>query len=209
MYIKKTDLLFTKIFFLPTLVLFLVQAGNTVYSQEIDSRKTSVKTGVGLGIHEGQRETGVGLVYSLGWQKSMGENNKIRINPNMILGGFLPFGITDTRDQFFRMTMLGMNVHYDLIRYKAVSIVTTGGGFVNYSRGLLGTGGWPEANNHRSEYFYSLYFGGNASLGLRVAPKKGKLAFELRPLNIHAGNKGFLFSYLMFGVDFKLKNNKQ
>jgi hypothetical protein len=184
---------------------FSLLPGNPVYSQENDFKKTSVKTGIGIGINAGLRETGMGLVYSVGWQKSVGEKNKLRINPNLTLGGFLPLGITDTRDQFYRMTTSGFNVHYDLIRYKAVSIVTTGGGFVNFSRGLLGTGGWPEENNHSSDYFYSLYFGGNASVGLRIAPQKSKLAYELRPFNIYVGNKGYLYSYIMFGVDFKLK----
>jgi len=184
---------------------FLLLMGNNIYSQEIEFRKSSIRTGIGIGINEGQREIGMGFIYSIGWQKSFGEKNKLRINPNMTFGGFLPIAITDTRDQFYRITSLGLNFHYDLIKYKAVSIVTTGGGFINYSRGLLGTGGWPAANNNRSEYFYSLYFGGNASIGLRIDPKKSKLAYEIRPINIHFGNKGFILGYLMFGIDFKLK----
>ncbi len=184
----------------------LLLTGNNIYSQEFEFKKSSIRTGIGFGINEGQREVGMGLIYSFGWQKSYGNKNEIRLNPNMIFGGFSSHGITDTRHQFYRITSLGLNIHYDLIKYKAVSIVTTGGGFINYSRGLLGTGGWPEANNNSSEYFYSLYFGGNASFGLRIDPKKSKLAYEIRPINIHFGNKGFmLVGYLMFGVDFKFK----
>lgn len=180
-------------------------AVNNLYSQEIEFKKSSIKTGTGIGLNEGRREIGNGLIYSIGWQKSFGEKNKIRINPNMIFGGFLPIGITDTRDQFYRLTSLGLNIHYDLIRYKAVSIITTVGGFVNYSRGLLGTGGWPDANHNNSEYFYYLYFGGNVSAGLRIDPKNSMLAYEIRPLNIHIGNQGFILGYLMFNIDFKLK----
>ena len=29
--------------------------------------------------------------------------------------------------------------------------------------------------------------------------------FEIRPINIHLGNKGFVLGYLMFVIDFKLK----
>lgn len=183
----------------------LLLTGNNVYSQEIDFRKSSIRTGVGIGINEGQREIGNGLIYSIGWQKSFGKKNKVRINPNMTFGGFLPVAITDTRDQFYKITTLGLNIHYDLIKYKAISIVTTGGGFINYSRGLLGTGGWSGSNNSSSEYFYSLYFGGNASIGIRINSKKSKLAYEIRPINIHLGNKGFMLGYFMFGIDFKLK----
>ncbi len=186
-------------------LVILLMAGNNIYSQEIEFRKSSIRAGIGIGINEGKKEIGNGLVYSIGWQKSFGEKNKVRINPNMTFGGFLPIAITDTRDQYYRITSLGINIHYDLIKFRAVSIVTTGGGFINYSRGLLGTGGWPDANNNSSEYFYSLYFGGNASIGLRIDPKNSKLAYEIRPINIHLGNKGFMLGYIMFGIDFKIK----
>ena len=189
-------------FLLTGLIILLVTINNTAYSQ---FKNTSIRTGIGLGVNGGKREIGVGLIYSIGWQKSIGVKSKLRINPNMMLGGFSPIAITDTRDQFYRITSLGLNIHYDLIRYKAVSIVTTGGGFINYSRGLLGTGGWPNANNNRSEYFNSIYFGGNGSIGLRVDRKVSKLAYEFRPINIQLGNNGFILGYLMFGIDFKLK----
>ena len=179
---------------------------NFVSSKEIEFKRSSIRAGIGIGLNEGQREIGSGLVYSIGWQKSCGAKSKLRINPNMTFGGFLPIAITDTRDQFFRITSLGLNIHYDIIKYKAVSIVTTGGGFINYSRGLLGTGGWPEANHTNSQYFYTIYFGGNASFGLRIDPKSSKLAYEIRPINIHFGNKGFLLGYMMFVIDFKLLN---
>jgi hypothetical protein len=170
-----------------------------------DFKRTSIRTGIGIGINEGRWETGVGFVYSIGLQKSYGNKSRLRVNPNLLFGGFLPIVITDTRDQFYRITSLGINIHYDLLKYKSVSIVTTIGGFTNYSRGLLGTGGWPEANNSYSEYFYKIYFGGNTSLGLRINPKNSKLAFEIRPINIQFGNNYFLLGYYMFGIDFKLK----
>ncbi len=187
-------------------LIFLLFTGNRIYSQEIEFKKSSIRTGIGIGINEGHRETGIGMVYSVGWQKNYGKKSRIRLNPNIMFGSFRTYAIpTDTRDQLYKLTSLGINIHYDLIKYKAVSIVTTGGGFINYSRGLLGTGGWPEANNNRSEYFHSLYFGGNASIGIRIDSKKNRLAYEIRPVNIHFGNKGFMLGYLMFGIDFKLK----
>ena len=193
------------IFFLNISILVFLLIGSDLYSQEVEFKKISIRTGIGLGINEGQREIGNGLVYSIGLQKSYGNKNRLRINPNIMFGGFLPIAITDTRDQFYRISSLGVNVHYDLIKYKAVSLETTGGGFLNYSRGLLGTGGWPEANNNNSEYFYSLYFGGNASIGLRINPKNSKLAYEIRPINIQFGNKDYFLWYFMFGIDFKFK----
>ncbi len=186
----------------------MLLVGNKIYSQEKKFERSSIRTGIGIGINDGHQETGLGLIYSLGWQKSYGEKNKFRLNPNMIIGGFKPIMITDTRDQFYRITSLGLNVHYDLVKYKAVSIVTTGGGFFNYSRGLLGTGGMLEANNNHSEYFNSFYLGGNISLGLRINREDSKLAYEIRPLNIQFGNDYFLLGYLMFGIDIKLEKRK-
>lgn len=189
-----------------SLLIFIVAllAEINIYSQDTKFKHTSIRTGVGIGINEGRRETGTGLIYSIGWQKSYGKKEKIRINPNMIFGGFIPIGITDTRDQYYKVTSLGLNTHYDIIKYKALSVVTTGGVFINYSRGLLGTGGWPEANNNQSEYFNSLYYGGNISLGLRINPKNSKLAYEVRPIDMQFGNDYFLLAYLMFGIDIKI-----
>lgn len=186
-------------------VLLVVQ--NNVYSQETDFKRTSIRTGVGVGLNEGKRETGLGLLYSIGWQKSYGEKNKFRLNPNIIIGGFKPVGITDTREQFYRITSLGLNAHYDLIKYKAFSIVATGGAFVNYSRGLLGTGGMPmhgETITIDSEYFNSFYLGGSVSVALRIDSKNSKLAYELRPLNFQFGNDYFMLGYYMFGIDIKI-----
>ena len=187
-----------------SLLVFLIMS-NQSNAQETEFKQTSIRTGIGIGVNEGKRERGMGLIYSIGWQKSFGKKNKLRLNPNLIIGGFLPILITDTRDQFYRITSLGMNLHYDLIKYKSISIVTTGGGFLNYSRGLLGTGGWREANNNSWEYFASLYFGGNVSLGIRINPKNSRLAHEFRPVNIQFGNDYFMLGYLMYGIDIKLE----
>lgn len=69
----------------------------------------------------------------------------------------------------------------------------------------MGTGGWPAANNNSSEYFTDLYWGAKASIGIRINPKRSKLAYEIRPINIHFGNNDFVLGYIMFGIDFKLK----
>jgi hypothetical protein len=98
-----------------------------------------------------------------------------------------------------------MNVSYDLLKYKSVSLFVTAGGFINYSRGLFGTGGEEGFENMKSEYFFNLYFGGNANLGLRINPKKSRFAYEIKPLNIQFGNKDFVLFYAMFGMDIKIK----
>ncbi len=193
---------------LKTLLFFLLiffTAFRVTYSQEYEFRKSSIRTGLGIGYNEGRKEMGFGLVYSIGWQKSLGEKERLRINPNITFGGFSPLIMTDVRDQFYRSTSFGLNLHYDLLKNRAVSLVTTGGIFVNYSRGILGTGGWHQENNSSSEYFRLLYVGAGASLAIRIAPENRRLAFEIRPLSLYFGNNGFVLGYQMFGIDFKLR----
>lgn len=187
------------------MLLILLCVGTNLYAQDTEFKRTSIRTGIGLGANEGLEEIGFGLVYSIGWQKSYGKKNKLRLNPNLLLGGFSAIGITDVPDQHFRITSLGLNIHYDLIKYKSVSIVTTVGGFVNYSRGLIGTGGWPSSNPRQSDYFFKIYYGVSASVALRVSPKNSRFAYEWRHISLQGGNDNFLLAYIMFGIDFKLK----
>ena len=198
----------TKLFFIVLAAILLT--GTTFYSkgQQIEFKRTSIKTGAGIGINAGQKEAGIGLFYSAGVQRSYGRDQRLRINPNILFGSFRTYAFpTDTRDQLYKITSLDVNIHYDLIKKDAGALVVTCGGFVNYSRGLLGTGGMQEENNNSSEYFHFLYFGVNVSLGIRIDSKKTRLAYEIRPLNLYFGNKGFFSGFLLFGIDFKFKES--
>ena len=192
MIVKKTNLL---------IVLLLITL--KLNAQENEFTRSSIKTGIGIGIIEGIEESGLGFVYSVGYQKSFGEKERFRINPNLLYGGFTSIGITDTREQFIRITSIGMNVNYDLVKGKTASIFITSGGFFNYSRGLLGTGG--ENGNKNSSYFNQLYFGGTAGIGIRISSTKSRFAYEIKPLNVQIGNKRFVLGYIMFGMDIKIK----
>lgn len=159
-----------------------------------------------MGYNEGETENGMGIIYSIGLQKTVGKNQRTRLNPNLMIGGFTPIGFTDTRQQFYRTTTLGYNLHYDVLKFKTLSIVTSVGAFVTYSRGLLGTGGDGDIRNDRSEYFTKLYYGGSFSVGLRINSRKKNVAYEIRPLNVMVGNNYFGQGYFMLGVDFSLRN---
>lgn len=174
------------------------------YSQENPFNKSSIKTGIGIGFNDSREESGFGLVYSLGYQKSFGKKEKLRINPNLTIGGFSSNLISDTRDQFYRITSLQMNVSYDVVRYKSFSLLLTTGAFGNYSRGLFGTGG--ELQNHQnSDYFYKFYYGGSLGIGFRINPTKSRIAYEIKPFSTQFGNKGFALGYMMVGLDIKFK----
>lgn len=196
---KATTFLFISV----SLVLILIST--KLFSQEKEFKKTSIKTGIGLAMNEGDKEFGNGLVYAIGFQKSYGKKDKLRINPNFLFGGFLPAGITDTPDMYYKLSSLGLDLHYDILKVEIVSLAATVGGFMNYSRGLIGTGGMPPEGRTHSDYFLGLYFGGKVGLGLRFAPENGKLAFEFKPFNVQFGNKGFFLGAFMFGVDIRLE----
>ena len=126
-----------KLIYLTAILLFSLK----INAQENEFTRSSIKTGIGIGVNDGIQEEGLGFIYSVGYQKSFGKKEKFRINPNLIYGGFNSSGITDTPQQFFRITSIGMNVNYDLVKCKSVSLLITSGGFLNYSRGLFGTSG--------------------------------------------------------------------
>lgn len=163
----------------------------------------SIKTSFGIGMNEGDDEIGIGTVFSLAYQKAVWKN-RLRLGPYILTGGFMPIGITDTREQFYRITSLGFNGYLDVLKYKPVSLFIWGGGFVNYSRGVLGTGGWPEEGNTRSEYFLNFYGGGSFGSGIRIDPPNRRIAYEITPFNFNFGNSGFMLAYFRVGIDIKL-----
>jgi len=188
--------------YLLILTVALFTAISDLKSQEYSNN--SLKAGLGIGMNEGIREMGMGTLISFGYQKSV-LNDRLRINPNFMTGGFFPFGITDTRDQYYRITSLGVDGYLDVIRYKPFSLFVVAGTLVNYSRGLLGTGGWPEAGNNTSDYLFKLYYGGHVAWGIRVNQPKSRLAYEITPLNICFGNDHFFMGFIKVAIDIKLK----
>lgn len=129
------------------------------------------------------------------------------MGPTLTSGSFLPFGVTDTRDQYFRSSTLDFTVNYDLIKIKAFSVFAGAGALANYSRGLLGTGGWPSEGNKGSDYFFSLYAGGKLNAGFRVNPENKNYTVELIPFNINFGTNYFLFASWNLVVGIKLNSN--
>ncbi len=190
-----------------TLLILFAFNSQKLFSQDTQPvfSKKSVKVGFGYGFNEGKYEDGVGLLYSIGWNKSLGKKQRFRLNPNLLLGGFSADFITDIRDQYYRTSSYGLNMHFDLIRFRSLAIVVTAGAFVNYSRGLLGTGGDDEATNFRSSsYFYRLTAGGYASAALRFDSPKHRIAWELRPLSVQHGYPYYTLGFMHLSADIKL-----
>lgn len=186
------------------LLLLLLTAGEAAaQAQDSTFSRTSLTAAVGLGFQEGREETGFGLLLGLGFQRSYTSSARVRLGAGVLLGEFSAIGVSDTPDAFYTLTALEVGAAGDVLRYRAVSLLAAVGGFVGYTRGLFGTGGDP--HTRESQYFISGYAGGKASVGFRVNPAGRRLAFEVRPLNIHAGSDGFVIGSGQVGVELKLK----
>ena len=174
----------------------------TKSSDSLDTtiRRNAIKTGIGIGFNYGLREEGLGIIYTVGFQRSYGKKNRFRINPNATFGEFVGAGL-HIPEQYYSITAIGVDFHYDLLKYRALAITISLGGFSCYSRGLLENNIFSRSNE--PYYFASLYFGLGGSIGLRIAPRKSKLAYEIRPINLKIGDR-FFVGYLLVGIDIKL-----
>ena len=177
---------------------------HAAHAQQTAGTGGAIQAAAGVGIQEGKEESGLGLVATLGYQKSLGATARWRLNPQLVYGEFSKQAFDDSRDQFFRTTSAGVAVHCDVVRYRAVALVVTGGAFVTYARGLLGTGGKLQPGTTGSRYFRELYVSGAGGFGLRISPATSRLAYEVRPLTLHVGPKFFALAYATLGLEIKL-----
>lgn len=175
-----------------------------VHAQAPAGNSGAIQAAVGLGVHAGKEEQGLGVLYTLGYQQPLGGPARWRLNPQVVGGEFSAAGITDTPDQFYRTTSAGLTLHHDLLKYRALAVVLSGGAFATYARGLLGTGGELQPAGQGSRYFSQLYWSGSGGMGLRVSPAHSRLAYEFRPLTLQGGTNGFFLGYATVGVEVKL-----
>ncbi len=171
-------------------------------AQDADFSRTSITAALGPGFQQGRTESGFGVVLGLGIQRSYTPSGRIRLGGGVGLGEFSASGVRDAPDAFYTLTALEVGVAADVLKYRAISLLAGLGGFVGYTRGLLGTGGDPGARDSR--YFTSGYVGGKLSVGVRVNPAGHRVAYEIRPLNIQAGSGGFVLGSELLGIDVKL-----
>ncbi len=160
----------------------------------------SITTAIGLAIIDA-KSPGNGYVYELGYQQDYWKS-KLRFNPYIQNGEYTSFGITDVRSAYFRNTIFGLKIGLDLLKYKAVSIATQLGYGLNYTRGIIGTGG--EFGIKKSEFFAEIHHTVTLGAGLRVNPKNQRMAYEFHLLNFGFGNDYFLTAQLRLGIDIKL-----
>ena len=164
------------------LLLFLLAFGET-YGQEFS--KSSIKIGLGAGVSSGYYMDGLGLVYTIGYQKEIWKD-RLRFNPNFSIGNYSSKMFSDGRDQCFNSINLEANLYYDIAKLNSFSLVIGCGTMINNSKGLLGTGGMDASTSPQSsEYFSKYYLGGNLSGGFRINSPNKRTAINIFPINIH------------------------
>lgn len=186
------------------LILLIFYFTNNIYSQDSTSiSQKSIKTAVGIGFNTGEEAGGIGVLTSIGYQKSYGKQNRIRVSPNLIAGTFTSLFGGDS----YSIASLELNLHYDLLKYKSFSLIGSSGVFATYSDGTIRREGIITDDDllfNDRESFSEFSGGIQLSLGFRIAPEKWKTAIEIKPLNFQFGLNSYILGYLSFGIDFKL-----
>lgn len=164
------------------------------------------KIGFGLGINE----IGIGWVSQFGYQKTSQYNPKFRYGFSLQLAGFSNKTITDVSDQMERMTSFEYRFSYDLLKYKKLSLFIQTAPFINYTRGLIGTGG--EFATRNKGFYMRLVGGGLLGAGFRF--EGDRYNFEMIPLTFHYGyvyagkeavNHTYFMGYFQIVIDLKIK----
>jgi len=168
-----------------------------------DFSKNSLKYGAGWGGCDGVKTSGNGWLLIIGYQRDLWKD-RLRLNPNFTFGYFNSKNTTDVRDQWFNSLNLETILYFDLIKIKAFSFMIGAGGFVNNTKGLLGTGGWPPGES-TSEYFSDWNYGGLICAGFRINPKNSRFAFDLIPYTFHFGGNNYEEAFVSVGFELKLK----
>ena len=187
-----------KIFF----ILFLLPILS--FSQSNEEKMFAYRYSLGLGIHEGGGETGIGVMGSFGVLKSIGKKKKSRINSNFTLGRFADLIITDVPSQKYFYFSLDVKYHFDLLRYKAFSIVTSAGGYFSLTSGKIEDFYGKDGLFRPGTKFTHPYLMASISGGLRIAPKNSKIAVNITPFNIQLGTSYSYLGAFYLSLDFKL-----
>jgi len=149
------------------------------YTQDLS--KSSLKYGIGYGFSQSEKVTGSGSIMSVGYEYDFC-NDRLHFNPNFVTSKFSTKYILDAGDQWFNSMSLETILYYDLLRIKAIALSIGAGAVINNTQGYLATSGW---NSTNSEFVNSWKLAGYGGIGFRINPKRGRLAFEILPLNVH------------------------
>ena len=152
--------------------LLLVLALGIVMGYGQDRSKNAVFGSRGWGDSNGK----LGINGSVGFQRQLWKD-RLRIVPSISFGTYTAKPITGAPDAYSSSTNLKINLNFDILKMKNFSMFFGSGFVINYTSGLLGTGGEPGRTT--SEYFNKTNIGLNGLLGLRLMPSQSRFGYEL------------------------------
>ena len=183
------------------LSIFIFLTINFAHAQDSIFSKNSIKFSAGLGFADDGPNflAGDGTSYSVGYQRNIWRE-RLRFSPQISFGIYTSKGAQDVPDQYFNTINFQNNLYFDIVKYKALSIVIAGGFFLNTNRGLIG-----QNRFSRSDYFIEYNIGGYGGTGFCINPKNKRLAFDIMLLNVNIAPSNFTESGIKVGLDYKLK----
>lgn len=193
------------------LFFFIILLLASISAQSQESKNQSLKFGMGVGMSQSETCTGMGTMYSVGYQCNIWKD-RLRFNPNLSLGFYSPVFITDLPDEYFNSINLNANLNYDLIRIKRFSLVVYAGIEAGVTQGLVGSGGYFDygysgygsSYSQNSYYVHDYHIGGNFGGGIRFVSRSKKTAFNLLPFNFRVGYPEFVEAHLKLEVDINI-----
>lgn len=194
--------------------IILLFATISILSQEL--KKSSVKIGIGAGFSESANCTGMGTMYSVGYQRNIWKD-RLRFNPNLSLGFYESILLIDPRDQYFNSINLNANLNFDIIRIQNFSVVIYAGIEAGKTQGYVGTGGYYDyygysgygsgygsSYSQSSHYVHDYHIGSNFGGGIRFVSRSRKTAFNILPFNFRVGYPDFVEAHLKLEVDISI-----
>jgi hypothetical protein len=182
------------------LLLAILLGGIISYGQ--DFSKNSLFGGVGIGSSNNSRADGLGINWSIGYQRDVWKN-RLRIVPSISFGIYNGNGTRDVPDVYYNSINLKVDLNFDVIKIKTLTLFVGSGLTTNYSSGLIGTGGSP--GNSSSEYFNESNFTFNGLMGFRLFPPKSRIGYELLLLDGSFENKNYFSELTVFKVRLIIK----
>lgn len=180
-----------------------------IQCQEFSKNALSYGFGYGISSYNDKDLSGLGPSLIIGFKTDIWKD-KLRLNPNVIIGSYKTGMNKNARDKYFNSATLNLSMEYDFVRYKAFSFTVAPGLFLNLAEGLKGTGTeFISATSTdimltSSEFTHEFSYGANIGVGLRYSPLKSRFSFNITALNVQIGRNDFNELKSMFSLDIKL-----
>lgn len=179
------------------LVLFLISLN--CFSQETKYGNYSISTASYGIMHENDYGNGVGLGVSLGLQRNLIKNERLRIKSVIDFNYSSSLGMTTHVNSNQRNFSLGLITICDVIKINSFAFTFNTGASYNYLSGTMDIDSElkKEVRNYNANIAAF-----NIGFGMRINPEKSRFAYNFRVLDLFLG-KEYLSLNSGFGLDIK------